>query len=709
MTINVTVERRSLLITRLASTVQVTFLETGTRTVNNTSGGAWGTITGTLSAQTDLSNALALKAPLASPALTGNPTAPTQSANDNSTKIATTAYVDTAAGGGGTEATLAEALAGTNTTTRMSPRRTRNVTERVYNVEAYGAEHDGERTLDGAITSGLAVLTSASNPFTSADVGKIIVVSGAGAAGVAHKTTIASYQSAGQVTLTASASTTVSGIALVYWGTDDTVAIQAASDACFAAGGGDVYFPIGIYIINGALQTSVDGVNPNCQLYLKSHQSATAPITLIKVRWVGESRFPQMAFIDPLITGTVLLSTLTSSSGTLPAVIGSKGLSGNYLDFNADGFEMENICIMTHSNKGVTRVLSAFNGQDLATGSLRNCVFTIDSRVDTSTTPSAFEHFGAWLGRLSNNGPNIIANCSASGYKYGWILGEHTEVQNVMAIGNLNGFVFIQGNYSVNGYVQAIQNAVNILVPNATLGGYGPGNVYLNLLVEVEVPTGSTWYLTTSHLTDSGNRARGVVSLLNSADGTYVGATLMTGGTALTKRPFNSAIPIQLNQAGGNTTSGSSAHDTDNGIIEANSGQAASTSDKFAVFQAVANQANTSTAPIGHFQVVNSNIGGTEKRSLLIGAYTNGATNSTIVYEYVLLSGTLTEVKNTTGVRVAYNLPAGMKSYTVATVPSASTAGAGATIYVSNESGGAVLAFSDGTNWRRVTDRAVVS
>jgi hypothetical protein len=40
------------------------------------------------------------KAPLASPALTGNPTAPTQTAGDNSTKIATTAYVDAAGGGG---------------------------------------------------------------------------------------------------------------------------------------------------------------------------------------------------------------------------------------------------------------------------------------------------------------------------------------------------------------------------------------------------------------------------------------------------------------------------------------------------------------------------------------------------------------------------------------------------------------------------------
>lgn len=47
--------------------------------------------------------ALALLAPLASPALTGNPTAPTQAPGDNSTKIATTAYVEAAvaAGGGG--------------------------------------------------------------------------------------------------------------------------------------------------------------------------------------------------------------------------------------------------------------------------------------------------------------------------------------------------------------------------------------------------------------------------------------------------------------------------------------------------------------------------------------------------------------------------------------------------------------------------------
>lgn len=51
--------------------------------------------------EAEVDAALALKADLASPALTGNPTAPTQTAGDNSTKIATTAYADAAVTAGG--------------------------------------------------------------------------------------------------------------------------------------------------------------------------------------------------------------------------------------------------------------------------------------------------------------------------------------------------------------------------------------------------------------------------------------------------------------------------------------------------------------------------------------------------------------------------------------------------------------------------------
>jgi hypothetical protein len=56
----------------------------------------------------------------------------------------------------------------------------------------------------------------------------------------------------------------------------------------------------------------------------------------------------------------------------------------------------------------------------------------------------------------------------------------------------------------------------------------------------------------------------------------------------------------------------------------------------------------------------------------------------------------------------AMSAPLKMNQYTVATLPDATLYG-GAMIYVSNETGGAQPAFSDGTNWRRFTDRAIVS
>jgi len=52
--------------------------------------------------------------------------------------------------------------------------------------------------------------------------------------------------------------------------------------------------------------------------------------------------------------------------------------------------------------------------------------------------------------------------------------------------------------------------------------------------------------------------------------------------------------------------------------------------------------------------------------------------------------------------------PVRMNSYVKTALPDAATYPAGL-IYVSNDVGGAVPAFSDGTNWRRVTDRAVIA
>lgn len=58
--------------------------------------------------------------------------------------------------------------------------------------------------------------------------------------------------------------------------------------------------------------------------------------------------------------------------------------------------------------------------------------------------------------------------------------------------------------------------------------------------------------------------------------------------------------------------------------------------------------------------------------------------------------------------QVITNAPFVLKSYTVAQLASVA-ATTGAVVFVSNETGGAQPAFYDGTNWRRFTDRAIVS
>ena len=101
--------------------------------------------------------------------------------------------------------------------------------------EQFGAKGDAKKITDAAMTSGSGVLTSATAVFVASDIGKVISVAGAGAAlgggglgaGTTLLTTIASCQSATQVTLTADATATVSAKQSVY-GTDDATAMSNA-------------------------------------------------------------------------------------------------------------------------------------------------------------------------------------------------------------------------------------------------------------------------------------------------------------------------------------------------------------------------------------------------------------------------------------------------------------------------------------------------
>lgn len=119
----------------------------------------------------------------------------------------------------------------------------------------YGGVPDCQVVSDGA-TSGTS-LTSATGLFKASDVGKTVLVSGAGAAGVDLVTTIAGFVSATSVTLAVAASTSVTN-AVTAWGTDNTSAFNAAFTAMTTTlvggrlvGGGTLQLAAGGYLTRG--------------------------------------------------------------------------------------------------------------------------------------------------------------------------------------------------------------------------------------------------------------------------------------------------------------------------------------------------------------------------------------------------------------------------------------------------------------------------
>lgn len=126
-----------------------------------------------------------------------------------------------------------------------------------HNVRAFGALGDIQTITDAAMSTGPGVgdttktLSSATGPFVAGDVGKYVEVYDALGSGLPLRTTIASYRSSTKVELTAACTTTVSS-KIAYWGTDDTLAIQAAITAASLTVGGEVYFPPGNYYLTSS-------------------------------------------------------------------------------------------------------------------------------------------------------------------------------------------------------------------------------------------------------------------------------------------------------------------------------------------------------------------------------------------------------------------------------------------------------------------------
>lgn len=116
------------------------------------------------------------------------------------------------------------------------------------NVADFGAVGDAVGYKPNVtITSGQAAASFSSGTFVAGDVGKAIDIAGAGVAGAPLLTTILSVQSTVAITLSATASTSLSAVAqVVSYGTDNTTALQSAINSARTSVG-ELYIPNGQY------------------------------------------------------------------------------------------------------------------------------------------------------------------------------------------------------------------------------------------------------------------------------------------------------------------------------------------------------------------------------------------------------------------------------------------------------------------------------
>src|SRR5687768_7400249 len=127
------------------------------------------------------------------------------------------------------------------------------------------AQPDGKVITDGVILSGnLLEVSSSEAVFAGADDKLVVIVAGNGA--FVHRTTIASVSTNNMTITLASAAPTATSGAMVIWGSDnatllfdiiridlqDTVTSLEYLGGAVAASLPQLYFPKGIYMLNGA-------------------------------------------------------------------------------------------------------------------------------------------------------------------------------------------------------------------------------------------------------------------------------------------------------------------------------------------------------------------------------------------------------------------------------------------------------------------------
>jgi hypothetical protein len=388
----------------------------------------------------------------------------------------------------------------------------------VFDLIAHGgAVGDGQVVIDAVMNASTAIVTSATAPFVSGDVGKSFLLHGASASADSIVGTIVSRQSATQVTVSVTAGTSVTG-ATFMWATDDTAAIQtcvndAAAYALAHSGMAKVFVPPApgrFYGVGGPLIIG-GSTQGNAQITLPIIPATGPKVTLIWEGVGGSGGMQHWLSNYPNTTGTTLVSfgifpNQTAQGNSVdngnPCVIGGPAQGHGWAQggqFNNLYLDFSGSILTTHSKTGLT--YCGLDGSSL-------CNLRVhDSYISTTGSVARGEYtgFASYAGGYSigllmpadgNNDLSILENtCIGGGYTWGVYVPEHTDIYGLRIL-YCNGALCPVGSYyssvgavhSVTGSLISIESCVYLVqVIGKGSAGVGP-TFHLKIDTETSLP-----------------------------------------------------------------------------------------------------------------------------------------------------------------------------------------------------------------------------
>lgn len=338
--------------------------------------------------------------------------------------------------------------------------------------------------------------------------------------------------------------------------TDDTQAIQATTNACANAGGGEVYLLNGVYNIAGAIQTNIGGIDMNCQIYIPITSTNLSAIT---INFVGESsaspgNMVQSPFGSTGVPnmGVTLYSSYTGTRSTTnkgTAIIGTSENSPGA--FNSSSFTLEKINFKAKFNpNGAGPEIGGANGKNALGFSVYNCTYTLDTSASAFLLPT--RDISGFETPENNGGASYVAsNTSVAGTKWGFIFGEHVSGNQVSAFECYYGFGIKPGNHAST--FQRLNAYWCTYGINWYQFGASPTTIQPFTISEYDVEFGvgnaGKYYNTVYTLVDSTNKFQANINytVITQSVGINNANWLTNGGSGVR------AMPIGTN-AGGSTT-----------------------------------------------------------------------------------------------------------------------------------------------------------